>query len=83
VSACGFARLSRDNALLLLNGSWVIVAGDSLAHQLVLALLRLLLDPAAVAAAVPELFRRHSPSSFPCTPVAVEMNKVKGVRSPL
>ncbi|XP_034591639.1 protein ALTERED XYLOGLUCAN 9-like [Setaria viridis] len=60
VSACGFARLSRDDASLLLNGSWVMVAGDSQARLLVLALLRLLLDPAAAAAAEPELFRRHS-----------------------
>ncbi|CAN6284101.1 unnamed protein product [Urochloa humidicola] len=59
-SACGFARLSRDDASLLLNGSWVMVAGDSQARLLVLALLRLLLDPAAAAAAEPELFRRHS-----------------------
>ncbi|KAL6642768.1 hypothetical protein ACP70R_020949 [Stipagrostis hirtigluma subsp. patula] len=57
---CGFARLSRDDASLLLNGSWVMVAGDSQARLLVLALLRLLLDPAAAAAAEPELFRRHS-----------------------
>ena len=59
-SACAFARLSRDDASLLLNGSWVMVAGDSQARLLVLALLRLLLDPAAAAAAEPELFRRHS-----------------------
>lgn len=59
-STCGLARLSRDDASLLLNGSWVMVAGDSQARLLVLALLRLLLDPAAAAAAEPELFRRHS-----------------------
>ncbi|KAK3153186.1 hypothetical protein QOZ80_2BG0168960 [Eleusine coracana subsp. coracana] len=59
-STCGFARLSRDEASLLLNGSWVMVAGDSQARLLVLALLRLLLDPAAAAAAEPDLFRRHS-----------------------
>jgi len=77
-SACGFARLSRDDASLLLNGSWVMVTGDSHARLLVLMLLRLLLDPAVAAAAVPELFRRHSSSSFPCTLVALEMNKVRG-----
>ncbi|XP_062205092.1 protein ALTERED XYLOGLUCAN 9-like [Phragmites australis] len=59
-STCGFARLSRDEASLLLNGSWVMVAGDSQARLLVLALLRLLLDPVAAAATEPELFRRHS-----------------------
>ncbi|KQJ97603.1 uncharacterized protein LOC100825224 [Brachypodium distachyon] len=59
-ATCGFARLSRDDASLLLNGSWVMVAGDSQARLLVLALLRLLLEPAAAAAAEPELFRRHS-----------------------
>jgi hypothetical protein len=59
-STCGFARLSRDEASLLLNGSWVMVAGDLQARLLVLALLRLLLDPAVAAAAEPDLFRRHS-----------------------
>ncbi|XP_020180095.2 protein ALTERED XYLOGLUCAN 9 [Aegilops tauschii subsp. strangulata] len=59
-ATCGFARLTRDDASTLLNGSWVMVAGDSQARLLVLALLRLLLDPAAAAAAEPELFRRHS-----------------------
>jgi hypothetical protein len=59
-STCGFARLSRDEASLLLNGSWVVVAGDSQARLLVLALLRLLLDPAAATAAEADLFRRHS-----------------------
>jgi len=59
-ATCGFARLTRDDASTLLNGSWVMVAGDSQARLLVLALLRLLLDPVAVAAAEPELFRRHS-----------------------
>lgn len=59
-ATCGFARLTRDDASILLNGSWVMVAGDSQARLLVLALLRLLLDPAAAAAAEPELFRRHS-----------------------
>ncbi|OEL18552.1 hypothetical protein BAE44_0020429 [Dichanthelium oligosanthes] len=59
-SACGFARLTRDDASQLLNGSWVMVAGDSQARLLLLALQRHLLDPAASAAAEPELFRRHS-----------------------
>lgn len=59
-STCGFARLTRHDASTLLNGSWIMVAGDSQARLLVLALLRLLLDPAAAAAAEPDLFRRHS-----------------------
>uniref|UniRef100_A0A0D9XLY7 Pmr5/Cas1p GDSL/SGNH-like acyl-esterase family protein n=1 Tax=Leersia perrieri TaxID=77586 RepID=A0A0D9XLY7_9ORYZ len=59
-STCGLARVSKDDASVLLNGSWVMVAGDSQARLLVLALLRLLLDPAAAAAVEPELFRRHS-----------------------
>ncbi|XP_072962685.1 protein ALTERED XYLOGLUCAN 9 [Typha angustifolia] len=58
--SCGFQRLSRSDASDLLNGSWILVAGDSQARLLVLAVLRLLLDPASMASVEPDLFRRHS-----------------------
>lgn len=58
--SCGFQRVSRADASDLLNGSWVLVAGDSQARLFVLALLRLLLDPAAMEPVEADLFRRHS-----------------------
>ncbi|CAL9137655.1 unnamed protein product, partial [Musa acuminata var. zebrina] len=59
-AACGFQRLPRADASDLLNGSWILVAGDSQARLLALALLRLLLDPVALPPVEADLFRRHS-----------------------
>ncbi|OAY66166.1 hypothetical protein ACMD2_16331 [Ananas comosus] len=58
--SCGFQRLSRADASDLLRGSWILVAGDSQARLLALALLRLLLDPPSMATVESDLFRRHS-----------------------
>jgi hypothetical protein len=60
VHSCGFQCISNRDASILLNGSWILVAGDSQARLLVLALLRLLLDPASLASVEPDLFKRHS-----------------------
>ncbi|KAJ4759271.1 Pmr5/Cas1p GDSL/SGNH-like acyl-esterase family protein [Rhynchospora pubera] len=60
VRSCGFQSLSNPDASILLNGSWILVAGDSQARLLVLALLRLLLDPTSLASVEPDLFKRHS-----------------------
>ncbi|XP_020572436.1 uncharacterized protein LOC110019193 [Phalaenopsis equestris] len=57
---CRFQKLSRSETGELLNGSWILVAGDSQARLLVLALLRLLLDRSAMEAVEVDLFRRHS-----------------------
>ncbi|KAL0923421.1 hypothetical protein M5K25_007477 [Dendrobium thyrsiflorum] len=57
---CGFQKLSRSDAGELLNGSWILVAGDSQARLFVLSLLRLLLDRSAMEAVEGDLFRRHS-----------------------
>ncbi|XP_010923826.2 LOW QUALITY PROTEIN: protein ALTERED XYLOGLUCAN 9 [Elaeis guineensis] len=58
--SCGFQRLSGPDASDLLNGSWVLIAGDSQARLFVLALLRLLLNPTAMDPVEADLFRRHS-----------------------
>jgi hypothetical protein len=57
---CRFQRFSSRHASELLRGAWILAAGDSQARLLVLALLRLLLDPAQVSTVEPDLFRRHS-----------------------
>ncbi|KAJ4802899.1 Pmr5/Cas1p GDSL/SGNH-like acyl-esterase family protein [Rhynchospora pubera] len=57
---CYFRRFSRKHASELLRGAWILAAGDSQARLVVLALLRLLLDPTEVSTVEPDLFRRHS-----------------------
>lgn len=57
---CRFQRFSSGHASELLRGAWILAAGDSQERLLVLALLRLLLDPAQVSTVEPDLFRRHS-----------------------
>lgn len=57
---CDFQRFSSGHASELLRGAWILAAGDSQARLFLLALLRLLLDPAQVSNVEPDLFRRHS-----------------------
>ncbi|XP_042426337.1 uncharacterized protein LOC122014229 [Zingiber officinale] len=59
-AGCDFQRVSPADASDLLNGSWILVAGDSQARLLTLAFLRLLLDPVALPPIEADLFRRHS-----------------------
>ncbi|MQL76710.1 hypothetical protein Taro_009122, partial [Colocasia esculenta] len=60
MSACGFQKLGRSDVADLLNGSWIVVAGDSQARLLVLSLLNLLLDSSEMEAVGRDLFKRHS-----------------------
>ncbi|KAK2986860.1 hypothetical protein RJ640_009594 [Escallonia rubra] len=60
VSACGFEKLGRTDASDLLNGSWVVVAGDSQARLQVLSLLNLILGPDEMGSVRVDLFKRHS-----------------------
>lgn len=60
-SSCNFQTLSRSDASDLLNGSWIVVAGDSQARFVALSLLRLLLaDSNSFDSAKVDLFKRHS-----------------------
>ncbi|KAK4747610.1 hypothetical protein SAY87_014196 [Trapa incisa] len=60
VSGCGFQKLGRSHASDFLNGSWVVVAGDSQARLVALALLNLILDSERMDAVRGDLFKRHS-----------------------
>ncbi|KAB2612271.1 hypothetical protein D8674_034587 [Pyrus ussuriensis x Pyrus communis] len=60
VSACGFQKLGRFDASDLLNGSWVVVAGDSQARLVALSLLSLVLDSGPLEKVNKDLFKRHS-----------------------
>lgn len=60
VSACAFQKLTRSDASDLLNGSWVVVAGDSQARFVALSLLGLVMEPESVDSIRGDLFKRHS-----------------------
>ncbi|KAL9316410.1 hypothetical protein ACSQ67_017411 [Phaseolus vulgaris] len=60
VESCEFQRLNRHDVSVLLNGSWVVVAGDSQARIFALSLLSLVLDPEGMESVKGSLFKRHS-----------------------
>lgn len=60
VSECGFQKLGRPHVSDLLNGSWVVVAGDSQARLMALALLNLVLESERMDSIRGDLFKRHS-----------------------
>ncbi|KAK6944149.1 hypothetical protein RJ641_025251 [Dillenia turbinata] len=60
VAPCEFQKLGRYDASDLLNGSWVVVAGDSQARLIALSLLNLVLDSQAMDSVKSDLFKRHS-----------------------
>ncbi|KAF5750191.1 hypothetical protein HS088_TW03G00524 [Tripterygium wilfordii] len=60
VSVCEFQKLSRSDASDLLNGSWVVVAGDSQARLITQSLLNLVLDSKKMESVKEDLFKRHS-----------------------
>ncbi|GAV61760.1 PC-Esterase domain-containing protein [Cephalotus follicularis] len=60
VVACEFQKLGQSDASDLLNGSWVVVAGDSQARLFVLSLLSLVLGFTRMDSIRGDLFKRHS-----------------------
>ncbi|KAM7519879.1 hypothetical protein LguiB_018841 [Lonicera macranthoides] len=60
VSACEFQQLGKSDASDLLNGSWIVVAGDSQARLAVVSLLSLVLDLEKMELIRGDLFKRHS-----------------------
>lgn len=57
---CDFQKLGKVDASDLLNGSWVVVAGDSQARLFVVSLLNLILGPEKMESVCEDLFKRHS-----------------------
>lgn len=55
---CKYQKLNREEALQLLQGTWIVIAGDSQARLLFVALLELLLP--SIEDLRPQLFKRHS-----------------------
>nr|XP_043634520.1 uncharacterized protein LOC122605626 [Erigeron canadensis] len=57
---CGFSKLGRVDVSDLLNGSWVVVAGDSQARLFMVSLLDLVLGSDEMEKIHEDLFKRHS-----------------------
>ncbi|GJR57208.1 hypothetical protein Tco_0482471 [Tanacetum coccineum] len=57
---CDFQKMGRVDVSDLLNGSWVVVAGDSQARLFVVSLLDLVLDENEMGLIHEDLFKRHS-----------------------
>ncbi|KAL6511966.1 hypothetical protein OROGR_021563 [Orobanche gracilis] len=60
VTECEFQKLEKSDASDLLNGSWVVVAGDSPARLMAVSLLELLMGSDSVESILGNLFKRHS-----------------------
>ncbi|OIT27860.1 PREDICTED: uncharacterized protein LOC109213388 [Nicotiana attenuata] len=60
VVQCDFQKLTKSDTSDLLNGSWVVVAGDSQARLFVVSLLELLLGENEMEVIRGDLFKRHS-----------------------
>ncbi|KAK9691635.1 hypothetical protein RND81_09G209000 [Saponaria officinalis] len=60
VLGCDFQKLGRNDVGDLLNGSWVVVAGDSQARLFVLSFLELVLVEEEMVGVRNDLFKRHS-----------------------
>ncbi|KAG5227372.1 PC-Esterase [Salix suchowensis] len=57
---CDFEKLGRGDVKDLLNGSWIVVAGDSQARLTVQSLLSLILDEKRLAMIMGDLYKKHS-----------------------
>ncbi|CAH9069988.1 unnamed protein product [Cuscuta epithymum] len=68
---CEFQKLRRQDASDLLNGSWVVVAGDSQARLLVVSVLELLLGSNEVSG---DLFKRHSDYSIVLDDIGMKLD---------
>ncbi|KAL6552921.1 hypothetical protein OROGR_006763 [Orobanche gracilis] len=60
VAECEFQKLKKLDASDLLNGSWVVVAGDSQARLMAVSLLELLMGSDSIESIRGNLFKRHS-----------------------
>jgi len=60
VKGCDFEKLGRGDVKDLLNGSWVVVAGDSQARLTVQSLLSLILDEKRMGMIKRDLYKKHS-----------------------
>ncbi|RAL43598.1 hypothetical protein DM860_017341 [Cuscuta australis] len=71
---CEFQKLRRQDVSDLLNGSWVVVAGDSQARLLVVSLLELLLGSNETELIRGDLFKRHGDYTIGLDKIGVNLD---------
>lgn len=78
LDVCDFQKLSKSDASDLLNGSWVVVAGDSQARLFTLSLLNLILGTEAehMGSVRADLFKRHSDYSILVDEIGMKLDFV-------
>ncbi|XWS75303.1 hypothetical protein CRYUN_Cryun01aG0075000 [Craigia yunnanensis] len=78
LNACDFEKLSKSDASDLLNGSWVVVAGDSQARLFTLSLLNLILgsEEERMDSVRTDLFKRHSDYSILLDEIGMKLDFV-------
>ncbi|OMO96494.1 PC-Esterase [Corchorus capsularis] len=78
IEACDFQKLSNYDASNLLNGSWVVVAGDSQARLFTLSLLNLILGSESdrMQSIRGDLFKRHSDYSILLDEIGMKLDFV-------
>jgi hypothetical protein len=64
--SCHFKKFDREEAIQVLRGTWIVVAGDSQARLLFVALLELLFP--SIEELRPQLFKRHSNFEYKVCP---------------
>ncbi|KAL3629130.1 hypothetical protein CASFOL_026352 [Castilleja foliolosa] len=74
VDECGFQKLSKPDASDLLNGSWVVIAGDSQARLMAVSLLELLMGSESVERIRSDLFKRHSDYSIVVEEIGLKLD---------
>lgn len=78
IKACRIHKLSKPEASHLINGSWVLIAGDSQARLFTLSLLNLILgsEPKRMDSVKTALFKRHSNYSISVDEIGMKLDFV-------
>ncbi|XP_057784144.1 protein ALTERED XYLOGLUCAN 9 [Salvia miltiorrhiza] len=76
VDECDFQKLKKSDASDLLNGSWVVVAGDSQSRLMVVSLLELVMGSEGVERIKGDLFKRHSDYSVMVEEIGMKLDFV-------
>lgn len=76
VAECEFQKLKKSDASDLLNGSWVVVAGDSQVRLMAVSLLELIMGSEGVERIRGDLFKRHSDYSIMVEEIGMKLDFV-------
>ncbi|KAL2504429.1 hypothetical protein Adt_20050 [Abeliophyllum distichum] len=74
IAECEFQKLKKPDVSVLLNGSWVVVAGDSQARLMVVSLLELVMGSEEIKKIRGDLFKRHSDYSTTVDEIGMKLD---------